>query len=155
MRGVYAHVQVSREAWSARSLLPDLDQERAMTTPDVPVTVSPPTSVARRPGTLREHATMSWWWLWGALLLALGAQVIIISALVSVDPLAVTWWSLLLAIAPAPVAGAAAFGPEQVKRLAAAVGLLVMIAGVAGGILHQGLFFLPALVALAVGAVKL
>ena len=31
----------------------------------------------------------------------------------------------------------------------------VPIAGIAGGILHAGLFFVPALVVLAVGAVKL
>ena len=35
------------------------------------------------------------------------------------------------------------------------VGVLVLIAGIAGGILHTGLFFLPALVVLAVGGVKL
>ncbi len=60
------------------------------------------------------------------------------------DPLAVTWWSLLLAIAPAPA-----------SRLAAAAGVLILVAGIAGGILHTGLFFVPALVALAVGGVKL
>jgi hypothetical protein len=34
-------------------------------------------------------------------------------------------------------------------------GVLVMIAGIAGEILHIGLFFVPALVVLAVGTVKL
>ena len=30
-------------------------------------------------------------------------------------------------------------------------GVLILVAGIAGGILHAGLFFVPALVALAVG----
>ena len=75
------------------------------------------------------------------MLLAGAAQLITISALLSADPLAVTWWSLLLAIAPAP--------------LAAVAGIVVMAAGIAAGILHIGLFFVPALVVLAVGTVKL
>ncbi len=33
--------------------------------------------------------------------------------------------------------------------------MLVLLVGIAGGILHTGLFFVPALVALAVGTVKL
>ena len=52
-------------------------------------------------------------------------------------------------------AAAAAFAPAGLNRLAAVVGVLVLIAGIAGGILHTGLFFLPALVVLAVGGVKL
>jgi len=35
------------------------------------------------------------------------------------------------------------------------IGVLVLIAGIVGGIVHVGLFFVPALVVLAVGAVKL
>jgi hypothetical protein len=42
-----------------------------------------------------------------------------------------------------------------VNRLAATAGVLVLAAGIAGGILHIGLFFVPALVALAIGGVKL
>ena len=61
---------------------------------------------------------------------------------------------LLLAIAPAPLAAAAAFAPAPVNLLAAVIGLLVLVAGIVGGILHTGLFFVPALVALAVGAVS-
>jgi hypothetical protein len=83
------------------------------------------------------------------------AQLITISALVGADPLVVTWWSLLLAIAPMPVAAAAAFAPAPVNRLAAVAGVLVLVAGIAGGILHTGLFVVPALAALAVGTVKL
>jgi hypothetical protein len=39
--------------------------------------------------------------------------------------------------------------------VAAAVGVLVLIAGIAGGITHTGVFFVPALVCLAVGGAKL
>ena len=105
----------------------------------VPLVPAPPSWPWRRPGTARPGA----------------AQLITISALVGANPLAVTWWSLLLAIAPAPVAAAAAFAPAPVNRLAAVVGVLILVAGIAGGILHIGLFFVPALVALAVGGVKL
>jgi hypothetical protein len=89
------------------------------------------------------------------MLLAGAAQLITISALLSADPLAVTWWSLLLAIAPAPLAAAAAFAPPRLNLLAAVAGVAVLIAGIVGGILHIGLFFVPALVVLAVGALKL
>jgi len=126
-----------------------------MTMPDVSVATSAPASAAVQAGPLRERAASSRWWLQGALILAGAAQVLTVSALVSVDPLAPAWWSLLLAIAPAPVVAAAAFGPAPVNRLAAGAGLAVLVAGIAGGIVHTGLFFVPALVVLAVGAVKL
>ena len=100
-------------------------------------------------------APPSWAWRRAALFLAGAAQLITISALVSADPLAVTWASLLLAIAPAPLAAAAAFAPAPVNRLAAVIAVLVLVAGIAGSITHTGLFFVPALVVLAVGAVKL
>ncbi len=67
-------------------------------------------------------------WLVGALLLAGGAQVITISALLSADPLAVTWWSLLLAIAPAPLAAVAAFAPAALARPAAVAAAVVLVA---------------------------
>jgi hypothetical protein len=89
------------------------------------------------------------------MLLAGAAQLITISALLGADPLAVTWWSLLLAIAPAPLAMAATFAPDRLNLLAAAAGIVVLLAGIAAGILHIGLFFVPALVALVVGTVKL
>ena len=63
--------------------------------------------------------------------------------------------SLLLAIAPAPLAAAAAFAPAPVNRLAAVAGVLALAAGIAGGIVHIGLFFVPALVVLAIGGMKL
>ena len=45
-----------------------------------------------------------------------------------------TWWALLLAIVPAPLAAAAAFAPAPVNRVAAVAGVAVLIAGIAGGI---------------------
>lgn len=113
------------------------------------------------PGTDRAQpefqapASPSWAWRRGALILAGAAQLITISALTSADPLAVTWSSLLLAIAPPPLAAIAAFAPARVARPAAAVAVVVLIAGIVGGILHTGLFFLPAVIVLAVGTVKL
>ncbi len=126
-----------------------------MTMPNAPADTSPAASSPASPAVTPVPAPPSWPWRRAALILAGAAQLITISALVSADPLAVTWWSLLLAIAPAPVAAAAAFAPAPLNRLAAAGGVLILVAGIAGGILHTGLFFVPALVALAVGGVKL
>ena len=97
----------------------------------------------------------SWPWRRSAILLAGAAQLITISALVSVDPLAVTWWSLLLAIAPAPLTAVAGFAPGRAARVAAFAAAVVILAGLIGGILHTGLFFAPALIVLVVGALKL
>jgi len=126
-----------------------------MIMPNAPADTSPAAGIPASSAVTPVPAAPSWPWLRAALILAGAAQLITISALLSVDPLAVTWSSLLLAIAPAPVAAAAAFAPAPVNRLAAAVGVLVLVAGIAGGIVHTGLFFVPALVALAVGGVKL
>jgi hypothetical protein len=63
--------------------------------------------------------------------------------------------TLLLAVAPAQLAAAAAFVPALVNRLAAVIAVLVLVAGIAGPIMHTGLFFVSALMVLAVGAVKL
>jgi hypothetical protein len=103
----------------------------------------------------RRSTPPSWPWRRRAVLLAGAAQLITIAALVSVDPLAPSWWSILLAIAPAPLAAVAAFAPARVARLVAWVDVAVMIAGIIGGVLHTGLFFAPALIVLVVGAVKL
>jgi hypothetical protein len=120
--------------------------------PDTSAAASGPADTRPEP----VPAPPSWPWRRGALLLAGAAQLITISALLNrVDPLVLTWSLLLLAIAPAPLAAAAAFAPAPVNRLAAAAGAAVLIAGIAGGITHTGLFFVPALVVLAVGAVKL
>jgi hypothetical protein len=100
-------------------------------------------------------APPSWPWRRGALLLAGAAQLITISALVGADPLATTWSSLLLAIAPAPLAAIAAFSPAPASRVAAVVAAAVLVAGIVGQITHTGVLFLPALAVLIVGAVKL
>jgi len=127
-----------------------------MITPNAPADTSTAASTAVPAGARPVlPAPPSRRWLLAALLLAGAAQLITISALVSVDPLAVTWWSLLLAIAPAPLAAAAAFAPAPVNGLAALADLLVLVAGIAGGIMHIGLFFVPALAALAIGSVGL
>jgi hypothetical protein len=127
-----------------------------MTTPAAPADTTPAASTPASPAVPAVAAPPSWPWLRGALILAGAAQLITISALVTSDyPLAATWWSLLLGIAPAPVAAAAAFASAPVGRLAGVVGVLVLVVGIAGGIVHIGLFFVPALVALAVGTVKL
>jgi hypothetical protein len=100
-------------------------------------------------------APPSWAWRRGALILAGAAQLITISALVGADPLATTWSSLLLAIAPAPLAAVAAFSPAPANRFAAVVAAAVLVAGIVGEITHTGVLFLPALVVLIVGTVKL
>ena len=98
----------------------------------------------------------SWPWRRGGLLLAGAAQLIIIASLIrSIDPLPVSWWALLLAIAPVPLAALAAFGPKPVRMPAAWAAVAVMLAGLIGGILHLGLFFAPALIVMVVGALKL
>jgi hypothetical protein len=105
--------------------------------------------------TVVSAAPPSWPWRRAALFLAGAAQLVTISAPVGADPIAATWSSLLLAVAPAPVAAAAAFTPAPVNLLAAVAGIAVLAVGVAGQVTHTGLFFLPALVMLAVAAVKL
>ena len=121
------------------------------------VSSSPPAASTPVPAATR--ASVSRWprrpWLRGAFLLAGAAQLITISALLSVDPLAATWSALLLAIAPAPLAALAAFAPAPVARIAAAAGVIALLAGIVGGVLHTGLFFVPALVVLVIGGRKL
>ena len=105
--------------------------------------------------TVVSPASPSWPRRRAALLLAGAAQLITISVLVGADPIPATWSSLLLAAAPAPLAAAAAFAPAPVNLLAAVAGIAVLAVGIAAQVTHTGLFFVPALVALAVGAVKL
>ena len=124
-----------------------------MTTRNAPAAPAPVTGPATPAAA--APAPPSWAWRRGALILAGAAQLITISALNSADPLAVSWWSLLLAIAPAPLAAVAAFAPAPLNRLGAVAALLVLVAGIAGGIVHIGLFFVPALVVLAAGTVLL
>jgi hypothetical protein len=94
-------------------------------------------------------------WLLAGLLLSGAAQLIDIAVLTSADRLPASWWALLLAIAPAPVAAVAAFATPMVARLAVVAAIAVLVAGIVGGITHNGLFFAPALVALVGGGVRL
>ena len=71
------------------------------------------------------------------------------------DPIPATWSSLLLAVAPAPVAAAAAFAPAPVNLLATVAGIAVLAVGIVAQVTHTGVFFVPALVVLAVAAAKL
>jgi hypothetical protein len=88
----------------------------------------------------RIFAPPSWPWRRAALLLAGAAQLITVSALVGADPLAATWSSLLLAIAPALLAAAAAFALAPVSLLAAVAGIVVLAVGIVAQVAHTGLF---------------
>jgi hypothetical protein len=94
-------------------------------------------------------------WLLAGLLLAGAAQLIDVAVLTSADRLPSSWWVLLLATAPAPLAAVAAFAPPKIARLAVIVVVAVLVAGIIAGITHNGLFFAPALVALVVGGLRL
>ena len=101
-------------------------------------------------------------WLFAAFLLAGAAQLITISALLSADPLATSWSALLLAIAPAPLAAAAAFTAPRLARLAAAAAGGAILVGIVGSLTewstsnaHPGVLFFPALVAVVVGGLRL
>jgi hypothetical protein len=126
-----------------------------MTTENTVGDTSSVATTATSRSTAAVPAPPSWAWLRGALILAGAAQLITISALVGADPLATTWSSLLLAIAPAPLAAIAAFSPAPANRFAAVVAAAVLVAGIVGEITHTGVLFLPALVVLVVAAVKL
>jgi hypothetical protein len=124
-----------------------------MTINGAPAEVSP--EVSPSAPTVVSPAPPSWPWRRAALFLAGAAQLITISALVGADPIPATWSSLLLAVAPAPLAAAAAFAPAPVNLLATVTGIAILVVGIAGQVTHTGLFFLPALVVLAVAVVKL
>jgi hypothetical protein len=63
--------------------------------------------------------------------------------------------ALLLAIAPAPLSALTAFATAPIARLAAPLTVVVLVAGIAGQVTHTGLFFVPALAAMAVAALIL
>jgi hypothetical protein len=113
------------------------------------------TSMAAAASKAAVPAPPSWPWMRGALILAGAAQLITISALVSADPLVATWYSLLLAVAPALLMAAAAFAPGPVNLPLAVVTAVVIVVGIIAAISHTGLFFVPALAVLIVGVVKL
>ena len=75
-----------------------------MAVQNAPADTSPALSIATPARPVPVPAPLSWAWRRAALFLAGAAQLITISALTSADPLAVTWASLMLAIAPAPLA---------------------------------------------------
>ena len=97
----------------------------------------------------------SWPWRRAALLASIAAQLITISALVSVDPIPASWTALLLAVAPAPLACIAAFAPAPAARLAAPLAVVVLVAGMIGQVAHTAVFFLPALAAMTGAALRL
>jgi hypothetical protein len=97
----------------------------------------------------------SWPWRRAALLACIAAQLITIADLEGADPIPATWPTLLLAVAPAPLALAAAFLPARVARLAAPLTMVALVTGIVGQVTHTGLFFLPALAAMAVAGLRL
>lgn len=111
-------------------------------------------STAGEPGDTRA-APGSWPWRRAALLASIAAQLITIAALEGADPIPATWTALLLAVTPAPLALAAAFAPVPVARLAAPLAVVVLVTGMIGQVTHTGVFFLPALAAMIVAALRL
>jgi len=113
------------------------------------ISARPPRSVTQR-------------WLFAAFLLAGAAQLITISALLSADPLGASWSALLLAIAPVLLAAIAAFAPVAMARPAVVLAVIAVIVGVIGSLVswqswtsHPGVLFIPALVALVAGGLRL
>jgi hypothetical protein len=102
--------------------------------------------------TARAHPAIAW--LRGALVLAIAAQMITVSALNSADPLTVSWSSLLLGIAPAPLAALAVLAPTGYRKPAIVLALVVLVVAIIGGIKHTGLFFVPELAVLLVATFK-
>src|ERR1700758_4423011 len=107
---------------------------RAMPAAAVPAESSAVDGTASTLGIMPAPA--SWPWRRAALLASIAAQLITISALVSVDPVPATWTALLLAVAPAPLALVAAFAPSPVARLAAPLAVVVLVIGMIGQITH-------------------
>ncbi len=130
-----------------------------MTAENAPADTAVDTTPTGGAATVARQATApalpSWAWMRGALILAGAAQLITISALVSADPLAPTWYSLLLAVAPVLLVAAAAFAPAPANLALAVLAGVVLIVGIIAGITHTGAFYLPALVVLAVGVTRL
>jgi hypothetical protein len=113
------------------------------------IITAPDTSAYTHTSGLKPTAHPSIAWRRGALVLAIGAQLITLSALTSADPLTVSWVALLLAISPAPLCGLAVLAPQQYVKLASILAIVVLLVGIVGGVTHTGLFFLPALGVLA------
>ena len=97
----------------------------------------------------------SWPWRRAALLASIAAQLITISALLSVDPVPATWTALLLGVAPAPLALIAAFAPAPAARLAAPVAVVALVTGMISQVTYTAVLFLPALAAMTGAALRL
>jgi hypothetical protein len=113
------------------------------------ISAKPPRSITQR-------------WLFAAFLLAGAAQLITIAALLGSSPLATSWSALLLAIAPAPLAAAAAFTAPRLARLAVAAAGVAIIVGIVGSLTvwsastaRTGVLFFLALAAVVVGGLRL
>jgi hypothetical protein len=102
-----------------------------------------------------ESTDAQWKWRHWALFLCVGAQLITISALTGSVPVPATWASLLLAVAPIPLATVTAFAPVRIARLLAPLTALVLVVGIIGSITHAGWVFIPGLLVLVVVALRL
>jgi hypothetical protein len=143
---VLSSMQVSREVWSARiSVTVGIVRQE----PQMSIITPPETSAYNYTSGLKATAHPSIAWLRGALVLAIGAQLITISALNSADPLSVSWAALLLAISPAPLCALTVLALRQYVKAACMVAIVVLLVGMIGGITRTGLFFLPELGVLA------
>jgi hypothetical protein len=128
------------------------------TQPNVSSQSTPPLIISDR--VTKRSTIPSWPWRRGAMLLAGAAQLTAIAVLTqSADSVPATWDRLLLAIAPLPLAAAAALAPARIGRLAAIAAIAALLVGTIGAIGQSGqqyaVFFLPALVVMIVGAVML
>lgn len=116
---------------------------------------APASATAGEPAHTKPARSVTERWLFAAFLLAGGAQLITISALLSVDPVAASWSALLLAIAPVLLTAAAAFIPQPLAVLAAGAAVVVLVIGIIAQGGNTGPLFIPALVAALVGGMRL
>jgi hypothetical protein len=128
-----------------------------VTTQSAGIAAQPATTIAAKP-----PRSVTQRWLLAAFLLAGAAQLITISALLSADPLGTSWSALLLAIAPVLLAAIAAFALVAMARPAVVAAVAAVIVGIIGSLAswqswtsHTGVLFIPALVALVVGGLRL
>jgi hypothetical protein len=134
--------------------LPDPIPPRLPRVATAPTSPEPP-AVSTAAAPAAEPAPANLQWRRAAMLLSLGAQLITISALVGADRLAATWPALLLAVAPAPLAALALFGPARLRLPTVLAAAVVLVIGIVGTITHIGVFFVFALAALVGAAITL
>jgi hypothetical protein len=125
-----------------------------MATPSASASADATAIAAQPPGTKPERSVTERW-LFAAFLLAGSAQLITISALLSVDPVAASWSALLVAIAPVLLTAAAAFAPRRVAGLAVTAAVVVLVIGIVAQGANTGPLFIPALLAAVVGGTRL